>query len=75
MPGTTGDVHRNAESQDDHLTDLSCVRLLLERGADADAQNDRGTTPLHLAAIVRIVILFRGSVSNLVAPMTMPFLK
>lgn len=29
---------------------LVCARLLLARGADADAANDRGSTPLHQAA-------------------------
>lgn len=30
---------------------VGCVELLLENGADVDAKNDKGKTPLHLASI------------------------
>jgi ankyrin repeat protein len=36
--------------QESHEDVSRCVELLLERGADVVAQNNRGSTPLHLAA-------------------------
>ena len=36
--------------QESHEDFSRCVELLLERGADVEAQNSRGSTPLHLAA-------------------------
>jgi len=34
-------------SQEGHI---DCVQLLLESGAEVDTRNDKGATPLHLAA-------------------------